>query len=494
MLAGCSSPPACGVSRSRTATARRAGWWRRAGAALSGSSGSCAWRSTRTPIRARSPPRCGAASPPRVAAPSGPPSGAAPLPGRPPFRGGPPSGAVPLPARPPFRRGPRSGAAPVPARPPFRAPPLTARVRDPAPVGLGRELDRLAVALRLDVAERTRRVVEDDVQLPLFDALVEPGGAEHEPPQPVHERAVGRADQLRPAVVDVLAERRGRILDLAVDGQVDEVLELGGIELAAHEAELARGLLDALGEVVLVEREAQLSVLEDVVLAGVVVASAVRFHHRVAADESRLRAYARQPPPGRLHLMPDSCLCVPGEADLSRSETIAKIEGPHRVRGRIREVEEAHVHALTIVANGERLLDRELAAPERRGGQLDGAEAQPRALGLAEELDVDLGREHLVQAAHIAPAGEFVVVLIERRAARRDARAGPDHPVAEGRAPATLGDLGAADLVGHFGSVLSASGGRIPAGRAYSRACAPSPPPSSSSRTTCRRARSSPTT
>src|SRR4051794_41683250 len=102
--------------------------------------------------------------------------------------------------------------------------------------------------------------------------------------------------------------------------------------------------------------------------------------------------------------MPDSCLCVPGEADLSRSETIAKIEGPHRVRGRVREVEEADVHALTIVANGERLLDRELAAPERRGGQRDGGEARARAPGLPGQPRLDLGPEHLVPADPVPAA------------------------------------------------------------------------------------------
>ena len=79
-----------------------------------------------------------------------------------------------------------------------------------------------------------------DVELALLDALVEPGGAEDQAPQPVHERAVGGADELGPAVVDVLAEAGGRLLDLAVDGEVHEVLELALVERAADEAELAR--------------------------------------------------------------------------------------------------------------------------------------------------------------------------------------------------------------------------------------------------------------
>jgi hypothetical protein len=67
----------------------------------------------------------------------------------------------------------------------------------------------------------------------------------------------------------VLAQAGRGVLDLAVDGQVDQVLQLGALEPAADEAQLQRGLLDALGEVTLVEREAQVSVLQDVVLAGV---------------------------------------------------------------------------------------------------------------------------------------------------------------------------------------------------------------------------------
>ena len=93
----------------------------------------------------------------------------------------------------------------------------------------------------------------------------------------MHERALGRADELGPAVVDVLAQRRGGVEDLAVDGQVDEVFELLLAEAAADEAELQRRLLAALGEVRLVEGEAELSVFEDEVLSGVVVSASRRF-------------------------------------------------------------------------------------------------------------------------------------------------------------------------------------------------------------------------
>ena len=85
---------------------------------------------------------------------------------------------------------------------------------------------------------------------------------------------VGAADELEPVGVDVLAERRSGVADLAVDGELDEVVELFGLEPRRREAELDRGLLDPLREVGLVEREAELPVLEDVVGARLVVASA----------------------------------------------------------------------------------------------------------------------------------------------------------------------------------------------------------------------------
>src|SRR6185312_16333424 len=78
--------------------------------------------------------------------------------------------------------------------------------------------------------------------------------------------------------------------DLAVDGQVDEVFELLCAEAAADEAELQGRLLAALGEVRLVEREAELSVFEDEVLAGVVVFASRGFHGRFAAGRCDKRA------------------------------------------------------------------------------------------------------------------------------------------------------------------------------------------------------------
>jgi hypothetical protein len=123
-------------------------------------------------------------------------------------------------------------------------------------------------------------VAEGEVQLALVDPLVEPGAAEDEAAQPVDQRALGRADDLGPAVVDVIAERRGGIEDLPVDSEVHEILQLRVVQAFVDEAKTQRGLLAALAEVRLVEREAQFSVLEHEVLARVVISTTRGIHRR----------------------------------------------------------------------------------------------------------------------------------------------------------------------------------------------------------------------
>src|SRR3954451_20371733 len=97
-------------------------------------------------------------------------------------------------------------------------------VRQAGPRRLARELDRLGVAVGLDVAEGVRVRVEGDVELALLDSLIEPGAAEDEATKPVDEAAVGGPDQVGPVIVDVLAEHRDRLADLAVDGELEEVV------------------------------------------------------------------------------------------------------------------------------------------------------------------------------------------------------------------------------------------------------------------------------
>src|SRR5262249_14527979 len=135
------------------------------------------------------------------------------------------------------------------------------------------ELDQLRAAVRLDVAEGLGALVEDDVELTLLDPLVEPGAAEDEAAEPVDEAAVGGADQVLPVLVYVLAEPRAGLVDLAVDREVEKVVELVAGQALRDEPEFDRRLLDALPEVVLVEGEAELAVLEHVVGARLVIPS-----------------------------------------------------------------------------------------------------------------------------------------------------------------------------------------------------------------------------
>jgi hypothetical protein len=76
----------------------------------------------------------------------------------------------------------------------------------------------------------------------------------------------------------VLAECGVGVVHLAVDSQVHEVLALVVSQCAPDEAELDRRLLDALGEVTLVEGEPKLPIFEDVVGARLVIAASRRIH------------------------------------------------------------------------------------------------------------------------------------------------------------------------------------------------------------------------
>src|SRR5437763_786942 len=173
------------------------------------------------------------------------------------------SATTPKPTRPGHGCRPRTStsrrSAAGPAASPAELPP---DVRDSVPAGLGREADRFAAALGLDVDERVRLLVEGDVQLAFLDPLVQPGASEDQPAQPVHERALGGPHQLGPALVDVLAKGGRRIADLAVDDEVDQVLGLVVLDRSIEEPHLPRGLLAAFAEIALVEREPQLAVLE----------------------------------------------------------------------------------------------------------------------------------------------------------------------------------------------------------------------------------------
>src|SRR3954451_21924442 len=108
--------------------------------------------------------------------------------------------------------------------------------------------------------------------------------------------------------------------------------------------------------------------------------------------------------PGRLHLMRGSCPGSAPELDLSRPvQPVAQIECAHAVGSDLGKVREPSIHAYELLAAGPLvcLFDLELAARGGLARELEHAVPAP-ALGLLEQRDVDLGREHLVGAAHVA--------------------------------------------------------------------------------------------
>ena len=86
-------------------------------------------------------------------------------------------------------------------------------------------------------------------------------------------------------------------------------------------------------------------------------------------------------------------------------------------------------------------VDRERAHRQRLALRLHSAVARARALRVLEDLDVDLGVEDLLQAAHVAASGGVVLVRVEERAVHFDAAAWLDRLVAERAALPTLGCL-----------------------------------------------------
>ena len=107
--------------------------------------------------------------------------------------------------------------------------------------------------------------------------MVEPRAAEDELLEPVDERLAANERERVPVAHEVLAERAARRLDRVA---LDELDEVGGLVLvqlgAGDEAEPDGRRGDPLLEVDGVEGEAVAEELDDVVVAGVVVAG--RFH------------------------------------------------------------------------------------------------------------------------------------------------------------------------------------------------------------------------
>ena len=76
---------------------------------------------------------------------------------------------------------------------------------------------------RREVDERARLVVERHLQLPFDEAQIEPGAAEHQLAQPVHEALTVECEHLVAALKKILAQRADRELDAAARDQLHQV-------------------------------------------------------------------------------------------------------------------------------------------------------------------------------------------------------------------------------------------------------------------------------
>src|SRR4051812_25821220 len=142
----------------------------------------------------------------------------------------------------------------------------------------------------------------------------------------------------------------------------------------------------------------------------------------------------------------------PPEEALSRAaQAVTEVERLERVRRRVGEGREPSIHPVELLGLGPLMcpFGTQPAALQRLAGELEHAVA-PAALGLLEPLHVDLGGEHLVRAAHVARAAQWIVIRVQRRALLLNARRGSDHAVAIREALPALGGLRTADCPAHL--------------------------------------------
>jgi len=118
------------------------------------------------------------------------------------------------------------------------------------PGGNRRELEQRAAAARVSVGELRAVVVPRHLEEALLDAVVEPGAAKDELPQPVHERLVADEGDPLPVADQVLAQSAAGLLDPAFGSELHEIEDFGGVELPRfHEPEPNRSGVDPLLEV-----------------------------------------------------------------------------------------------------------------------------------------------------------------------------------------------------------------------------------------------------
>src|SRR5215210_5906626 len=123
-------------------------------------------------------------------------------------------------------------------------------------------------------------------------------------------------------------------------------------------------------------------------------------------------------------------------------EAVAEVERPVAPGSAVGGVEEALVRAVERVAGSLiGALDAERTHRQRLAHRLHAAEALATALRLRKEVDVDLDREHFLEAAHVAPARSLVFVGVEERAVHLEAARRVHDLVAESAALPAFGRL-----------------------------------------------------
>ena len=160
----------------------------------------------------------------------------------------------------------------------------------------GRELEEGAAAVRVAVVEVARVLVPAHLEEVFLHSVIEPGTAEDELSEPVHERlAVHERDPL-PVADDVVPQQAPRLRDPALGSELDEIGGLLRVEVTGlDEAELHGGGADPLLEVNRVEAEPIAEELDDVLVARGVV----RLWHEPENNPARGRTRGRAPSDAR---------------------------------------------------------------------------------------------------------------------------------------------------------------------------------------------------
>jgi hypothetical protein len=125
---------------------------------------------------------------------------------------------------------------------------------------------------RGEVGELPVLILERDLELAFYEPQVQPGAAEHQLAEPVHQAFAVQGEDIVDMLEQVLAERADGKLD---DPARDQLHEVGALVVAEqpgfHKAKLHRSHLHSLSEIDAVEPVAETAEFQDVVFAGGVI-------------------------------------------------------------------------------------------------------------------------------------------------------------------------------------------------------------------------------